>query len=403
MQPNTLVVLLGTTTLGLCCGLVGSLLLLRKRALLADALAHSTLPGIVLGFLIAGSQSYWALGLGALLTTLVAAVLVSRLPILTRIRQDSATASILGIFFGAGIALLSIAQRSGPGAFSAGLDHFLLGQAAGMLQSEAITLTLSATVVSLIMILLHKELLVSCFDSSFGKGIGMSMGRIDLLVMLILAVTIVISLPAVGVVLTAALIVIPPATARFWTDRFNRLLTISGMLGAIAGAAGTLLSSFKVDLPTGPVIVICAATLFSISLVVAPHKGLLGKRLRWIQRKQRREMQRILIFLHENLHAGNDFVARERILAGSLNASSSALRLCILSGYTEMAGTHVRLTTEGIRRAERSISARNRWIQWLDSEAEIDRNLIDLDEEDIEKLLDRKSMEIPPVDKGATS
>jgi len=402
MQPNTLVVLLGTTTLGLCCGLVGSLLLLRKRALLADALAHSTLPGIVLGFLIAGSQSYWALGLGALLTTLVAAVLVSRLPILTRIRQDSAPASILGIFFGAGIALLSIAQRSGPGAFSAGLDHFLLGQAAGMLQSEAITLTLSAAVVSFIMILLHKELLVSCFDSSFGKGIGMSMGRVDLLVMLILAVTIVISLPAVGVVLTAALIVIPPATARFWTDRFNRLLTISGMLGAIAGAAGTLLSSFKVDLPTGPVIVICSSTLFSISLVVAPHKGLLGKRLRWIQRKQRREMQRILIFLHENLHSGNDFVARERILAGSLNASSSALRLCILSGYTEMAGTHVRLTAEGIRRAERSISARDRWIQWLDSEAEIDRNLIDLDEEDIEKLLDRKSMEIPPVDRGAT-
>ena len=382
--------------------MVGSLLLLRKRALLADALAHSTLPGIVLGFLIAGSQSYWALGLGALLTTLVAAVLVSRLPILTRIRQDSATASILGIFFGAGIALLSIAQRSGPGAFSAGLDHFLLGQAAGMLQSEAITLTLSAAVVSFIMILLHKELLVSCFDSSFGKGIGMSMGRVDLLVMLILAVTIVISLPAVGVVLTAALIVIPPATARFWTDRFNRLLTISGMLGAIAGAAGTLLSSFKVDLPTGPVIVICSSTLFSISLVVAPHKGLLGKRLRWIQRKQRREMQRILIFLHENLHSGNDFVARERILAGSLNASSSALRLCILSGYTEMAGTHVRLTAEGIRRAERSISARDRWIQWLDSEAEIDRNLIDLDEEDIEKLLDRKSMEIPPVDRGAT-
>ena len=403
MQPNTLVVLLGTTTLGLCCGLVGSLMLLRKRALLADALAHSTLPGIVLGFLIAGSQSYWALGAGALITTLMAAILVSRLPILTRIRQDSATASILGIFFGAGIALLSIAQRSGPGAFSAGLDHFLLGQAAGMLQSEALTLTLSAAVVSALMILMHKELLVSCFDSSFGKGTGMSMGRIDLLIMLILAVTIVISLPAVGVVLTAALIVIPPATARFWTDRFNHLLAISGLLGATAGAAGTLLSSLRVDLPTGPVIVICASTLFSISLVIAPHKGLLGKRLRWIQRKQRREMQRILIFLHENLHLGNVFVARERILAGSLNASTSALRLCILSGYTEMAGTHVRLTTEGIRRAERSISARDRWIQWLDSEAEIDRNLIDLDEEDIEKLLDRKSMEIPPINKEARS
>ena len=94
MQPNTLVVLLGTTTLGLCCGLVGSLLLLRKRALLADALAHSTLPGIVLGFLVAGSQAYWALGAGALITTLMAAVLVSRLPLMTRIRPEIGRAHV---------------------------------------------------------------------------------------------------------------------------------------------------------------------------------------------------------------------------------------------------------------------------------------------------------------------
>ncbi len=393
--PNTLVVLVGTSTLGLCCGLVGSLLLLRKRALLADALAHSTLPGIVLGFLIAGSQEYWALGAGALLTTLLAAVLVSRLPVLTRIRPDTATASILGIFFGSGIALLSIAQRSSPGAYSAGLDHFLFGQAAGMLQQEAITITVVAVIVSALMVLLHKEFLVSCFDSTFGKGTGLSMGIIDLLVMLLLAITIVISLPAVGVVLTAALVVIPPATARFWTDRFTHLLAISAFLGALAGISGTLLSSQRLDLPTGPVIVLCSATLFAISLVIAPHKGLLGRRLRWIRRQQRREMQRILIFLHENLYSGNDFVARERILAGSLGASVSALRLCILSGYVEQAGTHLKLTPKGISRAERSISARNRWIEWLDSAAEIDRNLIDLDEEDIEKLLDRRSREIP--------
>ena len=400
IQPNTLVVLIGTSMLGLCCGLVGSLLLLRKRALLADALAHATLPGRGLGFLLAGSQAYWALGSGALITTLIAAVLVSRLPLLTRIRPDSATASVLGIFFGAGIALLSIAQRSGPGAFSAGLDHFLLGQAAGMLQYEAMTLTVAAIVVSGLMVLLHKELLVSCFDSSFGKGTGMSMGLIDLFVMLILAITIVISLPAVGVVLTAALVVIPPATARFWTDRFTHLLAISAFIGAVSGVSGTLLSSLRVDLPTGPVVVLCAASLFTVSLLLAPHKGVLGKRLRWIRRQQRREMQRILIFLHENLHSGNDFVAKERILAGSLNASSSALRLCIQSKFVEQAGTHLKLTAQGIARAEKSISARDRWIHWLDSAAEIDRNLIDLDEEDIEKLLDRKSMEIPVIKRG---
>ena len=399
--PNTLIVLIGTSTLGFCCGLVGSLLLLRKRALLADALAHSTLPGIVLGFLIAGSQAYWALGAGALLTTLLGAVLVSRLPILTRIRPDSATASILGIFFGTGIALLSIAQRSGPGAYSAGLDHFLLGQAAGMLQQEALTITIVAVIVGALMILLHKEIMVSCFDSTFGKGTGMSMGVIDLLVMLLLSITIVISLPAVGVVLTAALVVIPPATARFWTDRFTHLLAISALVGALSGISGTLLSSQRLDLPTGPVIVLCSATLFAVSLIVAPHKGLVGRRLRWIRRKQRREMQRILIFLHENLQGGNEFVARERIIAGSLAADSSALRFCILSGFVEQAGTHLRLTPKGIARAERSISARKRWTEWLDSAAEIDRNLIDLDEEDIERLLDRRSMEIPDMERDS--
>ncbi|MDG2083874.1 MAG: metal ABC transporter permease [Planctomycetota bacterium] len=398
--PNTLVVLVGTSTLGICCGLIGSLLLLRKRALLADALAHSTLPGIVLGFLIAGSQSYWALGTGALITTLVGAGLVSRLPVVSRIRPDSATASVLGIFFGAGIALLSLAQRSGPGAFSAGLDHFLLGQAAGMLQQESLILAGAATLMSLIVILLHKEFLTSCFDSAFGSSTGMRMNTIDFIVMILLSLTIVISLPAVGVVLTAALVVIPPATARFWTDRFTIMMAISALIGAASGISGTLLSSLRVDLPTGPVVILCSSVFFFLSMLLAPHRGLVGKRLRWKRRSQRREMLRILVHLFENLKEGNDFVAKERIIAGSMRARPEALRLCQSNGYVLQAGTHLQLTSEGIIRAQRSVEARKKWIRWLDDAAEIDRNLIDLDEEDIEKLLSsRPLLDQPSPDK----
>ena len=387
ISPNTLVILAGTTALGICCGLVGALMLLRRRALLSDALAHATLPGVCIAFLLSGSRSTIVLGVGALISALIGAALVSWLPRFSRVRRDSATACILGILFGAGIALSAIIQRSGPGAAAAGLDSLLLGRAAGMLRSEAMLLGSCALVMSLLVLVLRKELLVSCFDPLFGRCSGQPTGALDLLQTALLAGTVVLALPAVGVVLTAALVVIPPAAARFWTDRFDSLLRISALLGAVSGMLGTAISSGHPELPAGPVIVLSATSFFILSLLIAPKRGLIARKLRSSARKQQREVRRILHALllasEQDLHS----LSTDQIVAGSVSASPRALKQAIIDGFIERQGDRLQLKPLGSERARRARKSQEIWREWLTSEAAIDRDLIDLDEEDIEKLL----------------
>ncbi len=387
ISPNTLVILAGTTALGICCGLVGSLMLLRRRALLSDALAHATLPGICIAFLLSGSRSTWVLGSGALISALIGAATVSWLPRFSRVRRDSATACILGVMFGAGIALSAIIQRSGPGAAAAGLDSLLLGRAAGMLRSEALLLGSCALLMSLLVISLRKELLLSCFDPMFGRCSGQAMGSLDLLQTALLAVTVVLALPAVGVVLTAALVVIPPAAARFWTDRFSSLLLISAALGAASGILGTIISSGHPELPAGPVIVLAAASFFTVSLLAAPKRGLVARRIRKMARRQKREIRRILHALLLAAEEGHPTLSTDQIVAGSVSASTKALEHAIQHGYVTRSEEQLTLTAGGALRAERARKSQEIWREWLTSEAAIDRDLIDLDEEDIEKLL----------------
>lgn len=387
ISPNTIVILVGTTALGICCGLIGALMLLRRRALLSDALAHATLPGVCIAFLLSGSRSTLTLGLGAFVSALIGAVLVSRLPRFSRVRRDSATACILGILFGAGIALSGIIQRSGPGASAAGLDGLLLGRTAGMLRSEAFVLSCAAIAMSLLIFTLRKELLLSCFDPFFGRCSGQATGLLDLLQTSLLAATIVLALPAVGVVLTAALVVIPPAAARFWTNRFDALLRISALLGAASGITGTFISASHPELPAGPVIVLSATGFFTISLLAAPKRGMIARRLRWKARKRQRQVRKILHTLLIASEQDLDFLSTDQILAGAVSASPRALRRAIREGLIEKNDEQLQLTELGVQRALRARKSQEIWREWLTSEAAIDRDLIDLDEEEVEKLL----------------
>ncbi|MDE0961122.1 MAG: metal ABC transporter permease [Planctomycetota bacterium] len=387
ISPNTLVILLGTTALGTCCGLVGALMLLRRRALLADAIAHSTLPGICIAFLIGGSRSLPVLGIGALLSALLAASLVSWLPRVTRIRKDAATACVLGIMFGAGIALVGIIQRSGMSGSAAGLDGLLLGRTAGMLRSEAWLFGISAVVMSLIIVALRKELLVSCFDPRFGLSSKIPARSIDLLQTSLLAATIVIALPAVGVVLTAALVIIPAAAARFWTDRFDGLLRTSALLGAASGIVGTLISSLHTNLPAGPVIVLSATTFFVISLLLAPGRGWISRFLQKRSRLQNRQLRRFLDGILSSELGGSTEVDRQRLLRASTAQNRRVLSNSIRGGWVQADPHRIQLTPVGRQRAVRARKALQIWREWLTSEASIDRDLIDLDEQDIEKIL----------------
>ena len=269
LAHNTLVAAGGVAAVGFAAGVVGSLALLRKRPLVGDAAAHATLAGAVLGFLATGRRDLpvlLAAAFVAALAGLAALVLIRRF---TRTRDDAATGIVIGVSFGAGIALLSGLPRWGV-ADSAGLEQFLLGHAAAITGRDAALLAGVALAAVLVVAAVLKEVTLVAFDAAFAAASGWPVAWIDVLVVALVAAMVVAGLPAVGAVLVTALVVIPPVTARLWTDRVATLLALAGVLGLVAAVAGTLASAASPGLATGPLVVLVAAAMFAASLVAAP-------------------------------------------------------------------------------------------------------------------------------------
>ncbi len=276
---NTAVVLIGVSLLGACAGPVGSFAVLRRRALTGDALAHAALPGVCLAYLVVGQRSFFALLLGALVSGLLGVLVIAVLRRWTRIKEDAAIGIVLGVFFGAGIVLSRYIQKNVSTGSKAGLDSYLLGKTSQMIAQDVYLIAGAALFCLLTLLLFYKELKLIAFDPDFGRVQGWPVLLLDLLLMLLLAVTVVIGLPPVGVVMIAALLILPGVTARFWTDRLGVLLILSSVLGALTGWCGALLSALSSALPAGPIIVLCGTGFFLLSALLAPRRGLLARLL----------------------------------------------------------------------------------------------------------------------------
>ena len=274
-ESQTLLVLTGTMLLGMASGIVGTLAYLRRRALVGDVVAHASLPGLCIAFLITQSHSMIILLGGALASGLLGAFTMSLLRRVSRLRQDAVLGIVLSVSYGTGIALTRTIRDLHRNQHGADLESFIIGRAATMHRADVIQIAVAAIVVTLIVIAVFKEFKLLSFDEQFCRVQGWPATRLDLLLMFLTAVTVIAGLPAVGVVLTAALLIIPAAAARFWTDRLSIMMTIAAVIGAISGASGTLLSARIDELPTGPVVVLTATTLFAASWLFAPHRGVM--------------------------------------------------------------------------------------------------------------------------------
>ena len=276
---NTIVVMLGAAALGAATGVVGVFAMLRRRALVADAVAHATLPGVALGFILAVALGFSGRNLsfllsGAALTAVLAALSIQWIANRTRLTEDTAIASVLATFFAFGIVLLTVIQTLKTGG-QAGLDIYLLGATAGMLREEAITLALFAIAVALIVALLFKELTLISFDADSARAHGFPVRLLDLAILALVLVVVVIGLRIVGLVLIVALLITPPAAARFWSDHTARMTVVSGAIGAFSAYFGAAISAISPDTPTGAVIVLVAFFLLLASIVFGTARGLL--------------------------------------------------------------------------------------------------------------------------------
>jgi manganese/zinc/iron transport system permease protein len=269
------------------CGAVGTFLVLRRLSLMGDAAGHSTLPGICVAFLLAGSVSTLPIMAGALVSALLAAIAVGVITRGPRSRSDAAIGIVLSVFFGAGIVLLSYIQRVATTSY-AGLDAMLLGNVAGISPEQLIVLGVVTVLLGGATLLYLRPLSISTFDPGFAASVGIPVRAIHYGLLGALSLSVVVSVQAVGVVLVSAMLIIPGASAVYWFKRMPGVLAAAVGIGALSGALGAWISYLFEGVSTGPAMVLVATTFFLSSLAFGPRGGLLWRAVR--RRRRQRAM-----------------------------------------------------------------------------------------------------------------
>ncbi|MFM8363937.1 MAG: metal ABC transporter permease [Verrucomicrobiota bacterium] len=389
--------LAGSVLLGACCGMMGSFLVVRRLALMGDALAHAVLPGVALGFLWNMSKDPLAIFAGAVGAGLLGAGTVRLLRSTTRHGEDAALGFVLASFFGAGVCLLTMIQNL-PGASKAGLGSFLFGQAAAMGPDDVALLAAVTLVSAMAVALFFKELLVSGFDEDFARSAGLPTHFFQYGLMLLLSFAIVSSLQAAGVVLVSAMLVIPAAAAYLLADRLATIVWLSMGFGASAGAAGAFFSYAGRDVPTGPSMVLVASTFFFGVLLFAPRHGIvsrLWKRRQLAARMSRENALKAIYHLLEEEQFSATSVSVENLAAKRAESVSTILRerdsLC-RAGLAKPDGDRVELTPEGWQRACEIVRNHRLWELYLTHAASLAPDHVHEDAELIEHILGEETV-----------
>lgn len=331
-------VALGAAILGATAGALGCFALLRRQSLLGDTLAHAALPGLCLGFLLAGARELPALLAGAALTGAAAALAVQAIARSGRLKPDAAQGIVLSVFFALGVVGLTALQGRG----TAGLSGFLFGQAAAMLRADLWTTGGLALAALTLLAAFWKEAKLITFDPGFAAVQGLPVAALETGLTLLVAVAVLVGLPLVGVVLMTAMLVAPAAAARAWTDRLGRMVLLAAAFGAAAGVTGALISAAGRGLATGPLIVLTATAIVAVSFLLAPGRGLVWAALRRRRARARAGGLRLLGTLEAiaRRHGDPAFPAEEGLIdAARGQPSGPALRRLAARGLVRAVPT----------------------------------------------------------------
>jgi manganese/iron transport system permease protein len=255
--------------MGVSCGAIGAYVVVRRLAFIGDAISHAVFPGIVVAYLLGAS-----IVLGALVAGVLTALAIGWVARGGRIREDTA----IGIFFAAAFAL-GIVLISTQQTYQGDLSGFLIGNLQGVSIEDLLISGVTAALVLVLLAGLHKELLMVSFDRTLAASLGYPVYGLDLLLLVLLTVTIVVSIQAVGIILVLAMLITPAATARLLVDRFGPMVVLGAVIGAVFGVVGYYLS-FHLGTASGATIVLLMTGVFLLAFVFSPRHGLLAHRLR---------------------------------------------------------------------------------------------------------------------------
>jgi manganese/zinc/iron transport system permease protein len=401
---NTRVVIAGTTLLGLAAGWIGTFLLLRKRALLSDAISHATLPGIALAFILMSivlgdGKHLIGLMIGAIVFSVIGTASVLFIQNRTRLKDDAALGIVLSVYFGLGIALMGVATRMASGN-AAGLSSFIYGKTASMLLFDALLIAGTALAAILFCLLFFKEFALVCFDADYGATQGWPIARLDFFMMTIVVLVTVIGLQAVGLILVVALLIIPAASARFWTLKLRAMFWLAGFFGALAGLLGSGFSAVMANLPAGAVIVLTASFIFIVSMVFGSARGVVKIMRQRVLLRRRIAYENLLRDLYEWFDCDETCAGQ---MAGPRMADLMARRFWSRTQLTrnlrrlkrdknviaDQSGRLV-LTDQGRVAAAEVVRKHRLWEAYLIAHADVAAGMVDLSADRIEHVLDEE-------------
>lgn len=271
-------VLLGTMSIGLIAGALGSFAYLRKQSLISDVISHAALPGTLLAFLVSvvvlgtDGRNMVALIIGAVVLGTLAVLFANGVARVSKIRIDTAMAVSLTLFFGVGMLLLRIISNGDfPG--KGGIQDYLFGNASVITVADLTTSLVVGGLALGIMLLFWKEFALRTFDPEHSSVLGFHARTIDTLMFTTIVIATVIGVKAVGLVLMVAFVVTPPAAARQWTRTLPGMVALSAVFGALGSGGGAYLSIVLSGVPTGPLIVLVLFAIFLVSILCSPRRS----------------------------------------------------------------------------------------------------------------------------------
>jgi manganese/zinc/iron transport system permease protein len=394
-DPNARFVFTGTFLLGISAGVLGCFAILRRRALVGDAVAHAVLPGVCLAFIVVGDKDPFALLVGSMIFGWISMIVMDAIVRHTKLSTDASIGMVLSVFFGLGVVLLTYIQGTGN-VNQSGLDAFLFGNAASLVPRDVMVFGSLSVLVLLVIALSWKELKLVSFDPGYGRAIGYPVKRLEFLIATLMVMTITVGLQAVGVVLMASMLIIPAAAGRYWTESLHIMVLVAGGVGAVSGVSGTVISGLAPAMPTGPWIVVSALFLFLVSFLFAPGRGEVVRQFKTFRNRRRVQDENVLKTIYlleeedglpEKVRSLRDILKRRRMNIRPARASLG--RLMSEGLLKEIPGRPAGylLTGPGRERAMRLVRVHRLWELYLTRHVQIAGDHVHDDAESMEHLI----------------
>lgn len=258
--------LVACLALGMSCGPLGTLLVLRRMSLVGDAMAHALLPGAALGFIVAG-LSLMAMSIGGFIAAMLVAALAGGVSHLTSQKEDASFAAFYLIALASGVMLISTHGSN------VDLMHVLFGSILAVDDAALLMIAAISSLSLLVLAVIYRPLVVECFDPGFLRAVGGRGGWHHVIFLMLVVLNLVSGFQTLGTLMAVGLLMLPATAARFWTHDIGRLSAISAAITVFSGAGGLLLS-YHASLPTGPSIVLLAGIIYLVSLCLGSHDSL---------------------------------------------------------------------------------------------------------------------------------